>query len=104
MEATPSAGTRAMRRWRQKITFSGVPEEAELGLQGFDLPRRGRLRHVQPGGRASDAASIHDGNESAQMAEVHWLPYTRFVSITKQQIHWTHKVAVPNVPSQTLYL
>jgi hypothetical protein len=26
---------------------------------------------MQPGGRARDAASIHDGNESAQMAEVH---------------------------------
>ena len=29
MGSTPSAGTRVMRRWRQKITFHGVSEEVK---------------------------------------------------------------------------
>jgi hypothetical protein len=58
---------------RQAHAAADAVEErhAELGFQSADLPRRSRLREVQSRGGAPEAALLGDGDESAQLAQLH---------------------------------
>jgi hypothetical protein len=44
---------------------------AELGLEGADLPRQGRLTDVQPADGSTEAARVDDGREGAQVSQLH---------------------------------
>ena len=45
--------------------------DAQLCFQCLDLPRRGRLREIEPRCGAREPANFRDGNEGPQVAKVH---------------------------------
>jgi hypothetical protein len=47
--------------------------DVQAGFQCLDLPAKSRLADVQPSGGPSEAASVDDGDERAQVSEVHRL-------------------------------
>ena len=53
--------------------------QVQFVLQRADLPRRRRLRQVQPLGGAREPAVVDDGNESAQVAELHPKAFPNFI-------------------------
>ena len=45
--------------------------DAQFDLQCMDLPRGGRLTQIQAPGCPVNSAGIHDGDEGAQVTQVH---------------------------------
>jgi hypothetical protein len=43
----------------------------QAGLEGLDLPRKRGLADIQPGGGPGEGAGVGDGDERAQVSEVH---------------------------------
>ena len=69
----------ALRLGQETAPGGGQPDGAagplqelhvEDALQNLDLPRQGRLRHVQPGGRTPEMQLLRHGGEAPELAEV----------------------------------
>jgi hypothetical protein len=75
LDDLPRVGKQQLARRRQVDLAGRAAEElaAELRLQGPDLRREGRLRDVQPLGRAAEVQLLRDCEEGAQVPklEVH---------------------------------
>src|SRR5262249_10327707 len=75
--------------------------DAELVLERADLLAERRLRHVQAGGRAREVQLLGDGDEVAEVAELHRdvLDIDRRYLIrimTRRTIYWTSRMRVPD--------
>jgi hypothetical protein len=61
----------ALRRQPDCAPASIEKQHAKLGFEAVNLPRGRRLAQVQAAERAHETAGIRDGDESAQLAQVH---------------------------------
>ena len=58
-------------RQRDALTMADEQRDAELILELFDVPAQRRLRDVEPLGGFGHAGFFRDGNERAQVTEIH---------------------------------